>query len=359
MEAKKTPLYEEHVKAGGKMVDFAGWMLPTNYGTGIIAEHNSTRTAATLFDVSHMGEILVEGPGTYDYIQRLVTNDIAKTQEGRAIYTPMCYENGTCVDDLLVYPWEGDALWLVVNAANDDKDFAWVRDNAPQGITVTHVSDQWGQIALQGPGAAAVMRSCGMEACNAMGFFGAGFFELCGARCVISKTGYTGEAGFEIYMPPAKAAEIWQLLMAHGATPAGLGCRDTLRFEAGLPLYGHEISDSISPLEANLGFFVKVDKGDFIGREALMQPQKRKQIGLSFLGRGVPRAGYTVFANGQAVGVVTTGSPSPTTGKNLANCIVDIDTPDDAVFTMEVRGKQEPCEKIPVPFYKRAKAKKA
>jgi len=355
-DPKKTPLYDEHVKAGGKIVAFCGWSLPIQYPTGIIAEHHNTRNEASIFDVSHMGEILVEGEGAYDYVQYLVTNDISKTREGRAVYTPMCYENGTCVDDLLVYPWRDGNLFLVVNAANDDKDYEWVKKNAPEGVTVTHVSHLWGQIALQGPGAAAVMTACGMDEANKLKFFGAGFFNFCGVEGVISKTGYTGERGFEIYMPTEKAVEVWQLLMQHGAKPAGLGARDTLRFEACLPLYGHEISDEITPLEAGLSFFVKMEKeGGFIGIDALRNPQPRKQIGLEFLGRGVPRKDFEVFANGEKVGVITTGSPSPTNGKNLALCIVDAATPEDAEFTILVRGKQEPAKLLATPFYKKSK----
>ncbi len=355
MSTKKTPLYDEHVAAGGKMVDFNGWELPVQY-TGIIAEHNHTRTAASLFDVSHMGEILIEGPGAYDFVSHLMTNDISKVKQGRAVYTPMCYENGTCVDDLLVYPHENDSILLVVNAANDDKDFEWVSKNAPEGITVTHVSDKWGQIALQGPGAAQIMTDAGMDEANALPFFGTGMFELNGTRCIISKTGYTGERGFEVYMPSEHAPEIWRLFLKHGAKPAGLGARDTLRFEAGLPLYGHEISDEINPLEAGLSFFVKTQKeGGFIGCEQLSKPQSRKQIGLEFLGKGVARAGYEVFANDIKVGFVTTGSPSPTTGKNLALACVDANAPADGQYTISVRGKQEPAALIPTPFYKKSK----
>lgn len=355
-EIKKTPLYDEHVKAGGKMVEFCGWCLPIQYPTGIIAEHNATRNEASMFDVSHMGEILVEGEGAYDFVQHLVTNNIAKTKEGRAVYTPMCYENGTCVDDLLVYPWHDGNMFLVVNAANDDKDFEWVKKNAPAGVTVKHVSDQWGQIALQGPKAAEIMTACGMDEVNSLKFFGTGFFDFCGAKCVISKTGYTGERGFEIYMPKDKAVEVWQTLLKHGAKPAGLGARDTLRFEACLALYGHEISDEITPLEGGLGFFVKFDKENgFIGQKALEQPQRRKQIGLEFLGRGVPRKDFEVYANGQKVGVVTTGSPSPTTGKNLALAIVDAGVSEDSEFSIMVRGKLEPAKLLPTPFYKKSK----
>jgi aminomethyltransferase len=199
------------------------------------------------------------------------------------------------------------------------------------------------------------MTSIGLDDANRLKFFGAGKFELLGAECLISKTGYTGSGGFEIYMPADKAVEVWRLLLSKGAKPAGLGARDTLRFEACLPLYGHEISDEITPLEANLGIFVKPDKGEFIGREALLKAPARKQVGLEFLGRGVARKDFKVFANGEEVGYVTTGSPSPSTGKNLALALIKAETPDDAVFTIEVRGKQEPAAVIATPFYKKAK----
>ena len=354
-EPKKTPLCAEHEALGGKMVDFCGWYLPVQYPTGIIAEHNATRNEATVFDVSHMGEILVEGEGAYDFVQSLLTNDIAKINTGRAVYSPLCYENGTCVDDLIVYPWDNGNVFIVVNAANDDKDYEWIASHAPAGVKVTHLSHLWGQIALQGPGSAAIMTAIGLDDANKLKFFGAGKFELVGAECLISKTGYTGSGGFEIYMPADKAVEVWRLLIEKGAKPAGLGARDTLRFEACLPLYGHEISDEITPLEANLGIFVKPDKGEFIGREALLKAPARKQVGLEFLGRGVARKDFKVFANGEEVGYVTTGSPSPSTGKNLALALIKAETPDDAVFTIEVRGKQEPAAVIATPFYKKAK----
>jgi len=355
MEGKKTPLYEEHIKAGGKMVDFCSWLLPIQYPAGIVKEHIHTRTAVSLFDVSHMGEILVEGPGAYDFVQYLVTNDISKIKDGRAVYSPFCYENGTCVDDLLVYPYLNGNILLVVNAANVEKDYAWISKNAPEGVSVKNVSDQWAQLALQGPEAAKVMTACGMDEVNRLGFFGAGFYTFCGASCIISKTGYTGERGFEIYLPPEKAAEAWRLLLKKGAVPAGLGARDTLRFEACLPLYGHEISEEITPLEAGLQYFVKPEK-NFIGRDAMLgKPNARKQIGLEFLGRGIPRAGFEVYVNGERAGYVTTGSPSPSTGKALALAIVEGDSPKDGDYTIMVRGKLEPAKIVSTPFYKKNK----
>ncbi|MBQ7624219.1 MAG: glycine cleavage system aminomethyltransferase GcvT [Clostridia bacterium] len=355
-EPKKTPLAKRHEELGGKMVDFSGWYLPVQYPTGIIAEHNNTRNEVSVFDVSHMGEILVEGEGAEAFVQSLVTNDVSKIHSGRAVYSPMCYENGTCVDDLIVYPWKDGNIFIVVNAANDDKDYEWIKSHAPAGVKVTHLSDKYGQIALQGPKAKDVMEKIGLADANALKFFGAGFFTLCGVECIISKTGYTGEKGFEIYMPAEKTVEIWNLLLDAGAKPAGLGARDTLRFEACLPLYGHEISDTIRPDEANLGFFIKPDTHDFIGKEALLAtPPARKQIGLDFKGRGVARNGFPVYANGKQAGYVTTGSPSPTTGKTLALAIIDAATPDDAAFAIEVRGKLEPAEKLATPFYKNSK----
>ena len=354
-EPKKTPLCLRHIELGGKMVDFCGWYLPVQYPTGIIAEHNNTRNAASVFDVSHMGEISVEGEGAEAFVQSLLTNDLAKLHKGRAVYSPMCYENGTCVDDLIVYPGKDGKLFIVVNAANDDKDFEWISSHAPEGVKVSHLSDKFGQIALQGPKAAEIMEKIGLAEANKLGFFGAGYFELCGVECLISKTGYTGEKGFEIYMPAEKTVEIWDLLLSAGAKPAGLGARDTLRFEACLPLYGHEISDQIKPNEANLGFFIKPDTHDFIGKAALAEAPERKQVGLNFIGRGIARNGFAVYANGEKVGYVTTGSPSPTTGKNLALAIVSASVPDDAQYTIEVRGKLEPAERIATPFYKNSK----
>lgn len=329
---KKTPLYEEHVKLGGKIVDFGGWALPVQY-SGIVAEHTATRERAGLFDVSHMGEIMVEGADAEAFLQYLITNDISHSADFAITYSPMCYENGFVVDDLLVYRYNKQKYLLVVNAANTDKDFAYIQEHLRGDVRVENISDQVGQLALQGPQAEAILaplcKGCDLSQLAFYHFYPE--VDLAGKRVLISRTGYTGEDGFEIYCAAADAPELWQLLLhageAAGLLPAGLGARDTLRFEAGLPLYGHEISETISPLEGMLGIFVKKDKPmDYLGKEALAKAREtglqRKLVGLEMVGRGIPRDHYKVLKDGQEVGFVTSGSFSPTTGKNLALAIV-------------------------------------
>lgn len=363
MTAKQTPLYETHVKYGGKIVEFGGWLLPVQYA-GILEEHKAVREKAGLFDVSHMGEVLVKGPGALAFLQNLVTNDVSRMLDTQVQYTPMCYPDGGVVDDLLIYRRSQEEYFLVINAANIDKDWQWMQDNsAGFEVELTNLSPETAELALQGPLAATIL---GKLTTAALGELKTYWFipetKVADKTVMISRTGYTGEDGFEIYCRPEDAAYLWEAVMEagkpFGLIPAGLGCRDTLRFEAALPLYGHELSASITPVEAGLGKFVSLDKGRFNGQAALTEQKlngpKRKIIGFVVTGRGIPRAEYPVNFEGRRIGTVTTGSYAPTLDKNIGLALVEAGY--DAVgqpFDIEIRGKQVPAEVISKPFYKR------
>jgi aminomethyltransferase len=326
---KKTPLYKTHIKYGGKIIDFAGWALPVQY-EGIIKEHLAVRTKAGLFDISHMGEIKITGPDAEKFIQYLVTNDISKLAYNQVIYTTMCYQNGGTVDDLLVYKFSSDDFLLVVNASNTDKDYNWILDNKERyNIKIKNISNNISQLALQGPKAQEILQSLTEYNFNKIKFFCFEKIDIKGIKCIVSRTGYTGEDGFEIYTKNEYGPFIWEQIMEKGKElglkPVGLGARDTLRFEAGLPLYGNELSNDISPLEAGLGFFVKLDK-DFIGKDALQNQKqdgiKRKLIGFEMIDNGIPRHGYKVAINGNVIGFVTTGYFSPTLKKNIGLALI-------------------------------------
>lgn len=351
----RTPLYDRHAALGGKIVDFAGWELPVQYPAGILAEHRAVREAAGLFDVSHMGEILVSGEGAPPFLQRLLTNNLSRLTMGRAVYSPLCAHDGGVVDDLIVYPYGADYL-VVVNASNTDKDFAWFRAEAEgqAGVTVQNVSADWAQLALQGPKAREILAAIGGGVAVDLPFFGCGTFDIRDTSVFVSATGYTGERGFEIYLPPDRAGEFWDALIEAGAEPCGLGARDTLRMEAALPLYGHELSADISPLEAGLSRFVKFDH-DFIGRAALEAQRDavpRRLAGLVMRGRAIPRAGYGVTCNGEPCGTVTSGGVSPARGQNIALALVRADAPGDGDFAVVIRGRAEAAGEVALPFYK-------
>lgn len=363
MEGKKTPLFDTHIKYGGKIVEFGGWLLPVQY-SGIIDEHNAVRTKAGLFDVSHMGEIWAEGKGAFAFLQNLVTNDLAGMQEGQIRYSPMCYKDGGTVDDLLVYKYGEELYLIVVNAANIEKDWNWMQENASGfEVVLTNKSDETAQLALQGPAAVAILSKLTDAPVSDIQYYH--FLPevmVAGKETLVSRTGYTGEDGYEIYCAPHDAAELWEAIMAagkeEGILPTGLGCRDTLRFESCLPLYGHELSAEISPLMAGLGRFVKLDKAAFNGLEAL-QAQKaaglpQKVMGVEVTGRGIARAGYPVKAGGKVIGSVTTGSPAPTLGKNMALALIDAAYAEiGREIAVEVRGKDISAVIVAKPFYKR------
>lgn len=363
MEAQKTPLYETHVRFGGKIVEFGGWLLPVQY-SGILEEHRAVREKAGLFDVSHMGEVKVSGRDALAFLQKLVTNDVAKIADGQVQYTPMCYPDGGTVDDLLIYKKNGEDYLLVINAANIQKDWSWMQENKDgYDVSLENLSAEMAELALQGPAAQAILAQLTDFPLAEINYY---WFtdkaKIAGKPVLLSRTGYTGEDGFEIYCSPAEAEFLWNTLMEagkpYGLLPAGLGCRDTLRFEAGLPLYGHELSAEITPLEAGLPRFVKLEKGIFNGSEALARQKeaglKRKVVGLVVTGRGIARAEYPVLAGGRRIGTVTTGSYAPTLDKNIGMALVETGYAQlGQQLEIEIRGKNVSAEVIAKPFYKR------
>jgi aminomethyltransferase len=359
---KQTVLFNRYKDYGGKTIDFGGWDLPVQFSS-IKAEHEAVRTKAGLFDVSHMGEVLVTGDGALSYLQKMMTNDVSKLKVGQAQYTAMCYEDGGTVDDLLIYKRDEGNYLLVVNASNLEKDLEWMNKHKTSDVEIEDKSDSYALLALQGPLAEKTLQKLTSIPLNEIKFFR--FQEnvqICGQNVLISRTGYTGEDGFELYASPESIVVLWEaILMAgesDGVVPAGLGARDTLRFESGLPLYGQELSQDISPLEAGLGFVVKLNKEDFIGKQALARQKEngvpRKLIGLEMIDKGIPRTGYKVFHNDEEIGEVTTGTQSPTLNKNIGFALLN--TEHATVGTeviVQVRKRMLKAEIIATPFYKR------
>ena len=323
---KLTPLNDEHVALGGKMVPFAGYSMPVQYPTGIKAEHAAVREAAGLFDVSHMGEFIVRGPGALDLVQRISVNDASKIEIGQAQYSAMCLESGCVIDDLIIYRFE-DHYMLVVNAANLAKDWAWVSTHAADfDVDVEDVSDTTALLALQGPKAREILRPLASLDVDDVKYYRFAEGEVSGIPAVISGTGYTGEDGFELYIPAERAADLWRTLLEQGRDagliPAGLGSRDSLRLEVGYALYGNDLDEEHTTLESGLGWVTKIDKGDFMGRDALAAQKEagvtRRLVGLRLTGKGFPRPGYDVVSDGEVVGHVTSGTVSPTLGYGVA-----------------------------------------
>ena len=329
---KRTALFDSYAAYGGKTIDFGGWELPVQFSS-IKIEHEAVRTKAGLFDVSHMGEVFVSGAGALAYLQKLVTNDVSKLVDGQAQYTAMCYEDGGTIDDLLIYKRGDNDYLLVVNASNIDKDVAWMNSHATADVVIEDKSADYGLLALQGPEAQEVLQKLTDEPLADIKFFR--FKEnvnVAGHSVLVSRTGYTGENGFEIYGSSEAIVALWPAILkageAEGVIPAGLGARDTLRFEAGLPLYGQELSKDISPLETGLGFVVKLNKEeDFLGKAALTAQKEngvpRKLIGLEMIDKGIPRTGYKVFLGDVEIGEVTTGTQSPTLKKNIGFALLN------------------------------------
>ncbi len=358
---KKTALFNVHERYGGKVIDFAGWALPVQY-EGIIPEHEAVRNTAGLFDVSHMGEVEVKGPQAFDYVQNLVTNDISVLQDNQILYTMMCYTNGGIVDDLLVYKFNNEFFYLVINAGNIDKDYQWMLDNKGSYNTeLVNTSASVSEVALQGPNAGEILQKLTKTNLSDIKFFYCDRnVDVAGAKCMVSRTGYTGEDGFEIYTSNENIEMLWDKIMdagkALGLKPTGLGCRDTLRFEANLPLYGNELSEKITPLEAGLGYFVKLNKENFIGKAALVKQKeeglKRKIVGFEMKERGIARHGYEVAANGENIGFVTTGYLSPTLKKNIGLALIDIKyTELGSQIEILIRNKPAKAEVISRKFY--------
>lgn len=330
MSDKRTCLYDQHVALGAKMVSFGGFEMPLQY-TDIVSEHQAVRQHCGVFDVSHMGEVLVSGSDAERFVQYIFTNDVSGAPVGKIFYGMMLHETGGTIDDLLVYKMADDVFLLVINAANIDKDYTWIEKQAAAfDVTVVNQSDNYGQLAVQGPESERVVEEVLGLPCSDLVFYTFKTVEWNGEVLVLSRTGYTGEDGFEIYGSPAYTQQAWQKLMdSSRAVPCGLGCRDTLRFEVGLPLYGDELFDDITPLEAGLGMFVKLTKAsDFVGKQALAAQKAagvtRKIVGIELSGRAIPRHGYEVVAGeDNVVGWVTTGYNTPSTGKSVCMAMVD------------------------------------
>jgi aminomethyltransferase len=364
-ELKRTPLFDVYKENGGKTIDFGGWELPVQFSS-IKEEHEAVRNRAGLFDVSHMGEIEVKGTNSLNYLQKMMTNDISKIKNGGAQYTAMCYENGGTVDDLLVYKIEEDHYLLVVNASNIDKDYKWLEEHVEGDVTLENLSEKMAQLALQGPLAEQVLQKLTEADLKGIGFFK---FQqevtINGKKALVSRTGYTGEDGFEIYCDSADAAFLWKTILEagkeDGVLPCGLGARDTLRFESVLALYGQELSPEISPLEAGIGFAVKLNKeADFIGKEALVKQKDsgllRKLVGIEMIDRGIPRHGYPVYKEDVLIGEVTTGTQSPTLKRNIGLALISTEfTGLETEVEVEIRGKRLKAVVVPTPFYKREK----
>lgn len=357
----KTPLYDTHVKYNGKIVPFAGYLLPVQYEAGVIAEHMAVRTACGMFDVSHMGEITCIGPDAVENLNHLLTNDYTTMYDGQARYSPMCNEEGGVVDDLIVYKVYDEHYLIVVNAANKDKDYAWIKAHQFGDVEFKDISSEVAQIALQGPKAPEVLKKLVKEEDIPAKYYSATFNrEISGMKCIISKTGYTGEDGFELYLASEDAPKLWELLMEtgkeEGLIPCGLGARDTLRLEAAMPLYGHEMDDTVTPLEAGLGIFVKMGKEDFIGKAAIEAKGEltRKRVGLKVTGRGIIREHCTVFADGKEIGHTTSGTHCPYLGYPIAMALLDVDyTEIGTVVEADVRGRRVQAEVVALPFYKK------
>ncbi|MGA7991270.1 MAG: glycine cleavage system aminomethyltransferase GcvT [Thermoanaerobaculia bacterium] len=357
---KRTPLWQRHKALGGKMVSFGGWDMPVEY-SGLAEEHRAVRERAGLFDVSHMGEIRVKGPKAFEVVQRLTCNDVAALDDGKVQYSAFLTPRGTFVDDLLTYRIADDDYLLVVNASNTPKDVAWAKAAECAGVAVEDESPMWAQLALQGPRAEAILQTLTELPLGKIEYYRFEAGKVVGVPAILSRTGYTGEDGFEVYLHTDRAGDVWDAILAagrpHGILPAGLGARDTLRLEACLALYGNDIDDEHTPWEANLGWIVKMKKGDFAGREALAKQKEaglaRKLVGFEVTGRGIARHGYAVQTGG-ASGIVTSGTQTPTVGKPIGLAYVPAEkTAPGTPLSIDVRGRGVPAVVVATPFYRR------
>lgn len=360
---RKTPLNAIHRESGAKMVPFGGWDMPVEY-SGLIAEHLAVRSAAGLFDVSHMGEFEVAGPGAVAFLQRVTCNDVAKLRDGQAQYSALPMPNGAPVDDVIVYRHAADRYVLVVNAANLEKDWSWLQGAAPQGCTLRDRSDEFALLALQGPKAQAILQPLTALALADIAYYHFAEGTVAGAPAVVARTGYTGEDGFELFVGPDRAEATWRAVtkagQAHGLLPAGLGARDTLRLEARMCLYGNDMDETTTLVEAGLGWIVALGeaKGDFNGRAVLAEQKKngppRKLVGFEVVGRGIARHGYPVYLDGQETGAVTSGTYAPFLQKSIGLCYLPAARATAGTeVEVDVRGRRVPAKVVPTPFYKR------
>jgi len=358
---KTTPLTEWHQTHEGQMVPFGGFLMPVQYGHGILHEHRLVREKAGLFDVSHMGEFRLSGKDALANLHKVITNDYTDLEIGKIRYGILVEANGCAVDDLLVYKLADEDYLLVVNASNTEKDEAYFREHLFGNVQFSNISSDLGQIALQGPMSQTILARLTDEIPEAYYSFRENV-KVGGYNLIISRTGYTGEDGFELYCASADTVGLWELLLktgeAEGLEPCGLGARDTLRLEAAMPLYGHELSPSITPIEAGLKMFVKPDREGFIAREALMKEPLRRRIGLELIDRGIAREGSPVYFEGRQVGFVSSGTHSPTMNKAIAMALVEKDVFQNTDFSIDVRGRQLKARKIKLPFYKKPQGEK-
>jgi len=368
-ELKKTALNAAHRQLGGRMVEFGGWDMPVQYPAGTMTEHLRTRTRAGLFDVSHMGEIAVRGVDAIAFVNRIASNDATKLVDGQAQYSALTTPAGTVIDDLLVYRFAEDHLLLVVNAGTTDKDWEWISSHQQAGdnVELRNVSGEFCQIALQGPEALSILQQLTETPLAEIKYYHFRLGQVDGVNSIISRTGYTGEDGFEVYAVPDKAEQLWNKMLDagnfgsdEGVLPCGLAARNTLRLEAGMCLYGHEIDETTTLLEANLGWITKLNRGDFIGREPLAKQKeegvRQKLVGFEMSDRGIARDGQDVFIEGQHLGRVTSGSPAPFLKKNIGMAYVPVEFANAGqTIEIDVRGKRVGAQIVPLPFYKRAK----
>ncbi|MCI0523975.1 MAG: glycine cleavage system aminomethyltransferase GcvT [Acidobacteria bacterium] len=364
-QLRKTALNDTHRKQGGRMIDFGGWDMPVQYSAGTIEEHLAVRTAAGIFDVSHMGEIEIRGPQALDLIQYLTTNDASKLRDGQAQYSALTYPEGTFVDDILVHRFAADHYFLCVNASNTDKDFDWIRSHSSGfDAEVKNVSADYTQLAIQGPKALEILQPLANVDLNAIKYYWFTRGQVDGIPAIIARTGYTGEDGLEIYFDPNESERVWNKIVEagkpHGLLPCGLAARNTLRLEAKMALYGNDIDDTTTVLEADLGWICKLNKGDFLGRDRLAEQKEkgvaRKLIGFEVIDKGIARDHYPVFIGGREVGMVTSGSPAPFLKKNIGLAYLPIEhTEIGTKFEVDVRGRRLAAQVVQTPFYKRSK----
>jgi len=351
----RTPLYESHVKLGARMVDFAGWDMPVYYSS-IIAEHKAVRNSSGLFDIGHMGAVEISGPNALPFLQRLLTNDATRLDIGSSQYSIILNTSGGVIDDIFVYRL-ANRYMLVINASNTLKDIEWIKKNNDEDATISDIKDKMTLVALQGPRSQDILQKiCDIDL-KKIGHHKIADSIVMGFNVLISRTGYTGEDGFELFFEASNASSLWEKLIGLGAVACGLGARDTLRLEAGLPLYGHEYNEGITPLEAGFSFAVKFDKGPFIGRESLLQHKEegfsKKLVGLKIKGIGIPRQGYKVIGGRNIVGYITSGTMSPTLNAPIGMGYVKSEySSPGTILSVEVRGKEFPAEVVKLPFYR-------
>ena len=364
-EALRTPLYDEHIRLGGRMVEFAGYLLPVQYQTGVIAEHNAVRTKAGLFDVSHMGELVITGEDALSNVQYILANDFQDMSIGQARYSPMCNESGGIIDDLIVYKLSEISYMLVVNASNKQKDFDWITTNIFGDAELENISDSLVQISMSGPESENILLELADKTYIPKKNYT--FIEkavVSDLECIVSRTGYTGEDGFEFYCSNQDGVKLWSLLLETGAKfgiiPCGLGARDTLRMEAGMPLYGHEMNDDISPLEAGLSHFVNMNKSYFIGLDGILERGMvdKVRVGLKLISRGIVREECKLYLEDMEIGVTTSGNMAPYLGYAISMAMVDKRFSNlGNILEADVRGKRLSVEIVELPFYKRVKSK--